>query len=393
MRKSKVVASFIPGIIILILLSCIVVFPQDSLDAAYLGLKIWFNTLVPALLPFLIGSGLLIRLKVVDLIGIFLEPITQFVFRVSGKGAFAFVMSIISGYPVGIKIVSELREKNLISKYEGQRLSSFCSTSGPLFVIGAVGIGMFKNPVIGYMILISHYLSALTVGIIFRGYGKKYNETYKINWNIKNAVKNLVYDNMNCKKGFFCIFGECINDSINTILNVGGFIVVFSVVFRILTITNFIDFITYFFVLILSKFNVSKELIYAFISGLFEITIGCNNIASITDVSLIFKISLCAFLVSFSGISIIAQACSFLNKTDINTYTYILSKFMQGIISFVYIYALYPLFKYNLDIATFNHEYYVYNQSMFNTFVGFNKIFFVALMFVYVYSYKTKLKG
>jgi len=52
-------------------------------------------------------------------------------------------------------------------------LPSFCSTSGPLFMIGAVAVGMFKNPLLGPLIALSHYLGALTVGLIFRFYGIK----------------------------------------------------------------------------------------------------------------------------------------------------------------------------------------------------------------------------
>ncbi|OPJ56923.1 sporulation integral membrane protein YlbJ [Alkalithermobacter paradoxus] len=387
MKKIAVITSFIPGIMILVLLSYIVIFPQDSLDAAYLGLKIWFNTLVPALLPFLIGSQILISLRTVDLIGLFLEPITQFLFNVPGKGSFAFVMSIISGYPVGIKIVSELREKNEVSKHEGQRLASFCSTSGPLFVIGAVGIGMFKNPVIGYLLLFSHYLSALTVGIFFRDYGEKYSRCNKTNIGLLNGIKSIAHTNTTNKRGFYSILGDCINDSINTILKVGGFIMIFSVVFRILKITNFIDTITSFLFILLSRFNVSQELIYAFISGVFEITIGCNNVALAQDSPLLLRIALSSFMISFSGISIIAQACSFLNKTDINTSIYIFSKFLQGLVSFVYVYLLYPLFEYRLAISTFNYEHYVYSSLKFQRFFMYSKFIFIILLIFYTLNY------
>ena len=136
-------------------------------------------------MPFIIGANLVVDLKIVDIIGYLINPITKFIFNVSGKSALVFVISMVSGYPVGAKLASELRNNNQISKFEGQRLISFCSTSGPLFIVGSVATGMFKNPSLGYLMLICHYLAAISVGIFFRGYGKEHigsdNISLKIN--------------------------------------------------------------------------------------------------------------------------------------------------------------------------------------------------------------------
>ena len=82
-----------------------------------------------------------------------------------------FAISAVSGYPVGARLASDLRLNKDISQYEGQRLVSFCSTSGPLFIIGAVAVGMLNNASLGYVMLICHYLGAITVGLLFRKYG------------------------------------------------------------------------------------------------------------------------------------------------------------------------------------------------------------------------------
>ena len=136
-------------------------------------INIWVNVLIPSLLPFIIGANLVIDLKVVDIIGYIINPIARFIFNVSGKSALVFAISTVSGYPVGAKLASELRNQKQISKFEAQRLVSFCSTSGPLFIIGAVATGMFKNPSLGYLMLICHYLGSISVGILFRNYGKE----------------------------------------------------------------------------------------------------------------------------------------------------------------------------------------------------------------------------
>lgn len=83
-------------------------------------------------------------------------------------GAYAMLMGIISGYPIGAKIVTNFRESGMCSKEECERLLAFTNNSGPLFIIGTVGISLFGNSLIGVLLFITHLLAFLTVGFIFR---------------------------------------------------------------------------------------------------------------------------------------------------------------------------------------------------------------------------------
>ena len=95
-------------------------------------------------------------------------------FNVSGKGAFPFIMGIISGYPTGAKIVSDFRKNNICTKVECERLLAYTNNSGPLFIIGTVGSSLFLSTEIGILLLITHIFGTLTVGIIFRFYKNNY---------------------------------------------------------------------------------------------------------------------------------------------------------------------------------------------------------------------------
>ena len=109
-------------------------------------------------------------------------------FNVPGIGAYAFFMGIISGYPIGAKIVTDFRNNNLCTKEEGERLLTFTNNSGPLFIIGSVGIAMFKDSSIGLLLLITHLLACLSVAFVFRFW--KFNKRISItqNTNINNTV-------------------------------------------------------------------------------------------------------------------------------------------------------------------------------------------------------------
>ena len=100
-NKKQIINFFFPILIVITLILGIVSFPNESILAAKKGLSIWVNVLIPSLLPFIIGANLVVDLKVVDIIGYIINPFTKFIFNVSGKSALVFVISTVSGYPVG----------------------------------------------------------------------------------------------------------------------------------------------------------------------------------------------------------------------------------------------------------------------------------------------------
>lgn len=385
MKKNKFVYFFMPVFIVLFLVLGVILYPNESINAAKEGLNIWTKVLIPSLLPFIIGANLIVDLKIVDIIGFLINPITKLIFNVSGKSALVFVISTVSGYPVGAKLASELRLNNQISKFEAQRLASFCSTSGPLFIIGAVATGMLKNPSLGYLMLVCHYLGSISVGLFFRNYGKE--SITNSNSSIKSNILYTIETRSNSENGFFVLFGNAVFNGVNTLLIVGGFVIIFSVIFEILSLFNVISVLTYIIYLPLSFLGISKDLCYAFISGLFEITIGCNKISLVTSSSEVLKATLCSFLIGFSGMSILAQCCNFLAKTDINTTLYILSKFLHGLLASIFTFLLYPLFKSTTAVSNFNNIYEViYNNTLWNYYINNFQFIFVIFSVIYILS-------
>ncbi|CEQ27894.1 sporulation integral membrane protein YlbJ [Paraclostridium sordellii] len=380
MRKNKFIVFLIPSLIVMLLILGIILFPSDSINAAKNGYKIWTDTLIPSLLPFIIAANLIVKLKFIDIIGLIINPITRKLFNVSGKSSLVFAISTVSGYPVGAKLASELRQNNEISKFEAQRLVSFCSTSGPLFIVGAVSVGMFNNPPLGYLILICHYLSALTVGFLFKNYGRETIICDKKNFNFE--VNKIISKRRNENKGFFVLFGDAVFSGVNTILMVGGFVIVFSVVFKILSIFNIIELFSYILHIPLSLLGFSRELCNAFISGLFEITIGCSQVSSVLNSPEILRASLCSFLIAFSGLSILAQCCSFLAQTDIKTSTYIFSKFLHGLFASIFTFAFYPIANSIPLISNLSNIFT--NNSLWTYYINNYKIIFPILIFIYI---------
>ena len=132
-------------IIFVLFLIGLVSFSKDNIIACKNGLMLWVQSVVPSLLPFFIACELLSYTNIIDILGSKLRFIMRPLFNVPGEGAYPLLMGIISGYPVGAKIVTNLRNNGTCTKEEAERLLTFTNNSGPLFIIGTVGISLFKS--------------------------------------------------------------------------------------------------------------------------------------------------------------------------------------------------------------------------------------------------------
>lgn len=364
-------------LIILLVLIGILKNPQISVKAATEGLMTWFNLVLPSLLPFFIISEILISIGFIDIIGYLLEPLMKPIFNLPGISAFPLSMSVISGYPMGGKIVSNLIKDNLITTSDGERTLILASTSGPLFMLGAVTVGILGNIKLAPLILYPHYLGVITLGILFRFYKSK-NNNIKINKNPIN-ISLLIKKFSPAKKlppiGF--ILGNSVKNSMNSLFLIGGFIIFYSVVIELLFISKFIDLIYY-------VFPIDKITLQGILAGIIELTIGCKKIAN-SSLSLITKISIINFFIGWSGLSIHSQVMAFLSSTDINGKVYIFAKFLHGVLASIYGVILYKIKYNNLIAITFSPNF----NEMYFTFLEWpvillNSIKLAILMILYL---------
>ena len=290
--------------------------------------------------PFFVATELLSHTNFTYYLGKLLNKFMKPFFNVRGEGSFAFIMGIISGYPVGAKIAANFRENNVCSKEECERLLSFTNNSGPLFIIGTVGITMFGNSTIGFLLLITHLLASITVGFIFRFW--KYN-SYTINGHSNysiNSNNNISLSNLGG------IIGNSITSSINTILLIGGFVVLFSVIISILQTSHLIILISNCINPLFNFLHIPTSFSSGFISGILELTNGLNIICNIPEKKLSINIIIASFLLGLGGISILLQVWSTISKTDLSIKPYILGKLLHACISAFYTFLFLQYFNF-----------------------------------------------
>lgn len=368
---------------------CLVIFSKQNLVATKNGLLLWANAVVPSLLPFFIATELLGHTNVVSSLGKLLNKIMRPIFNVPGEGAYAFIMGIISGYPIGAKIVTKFRQDGVCTKAECERLLAFTNNSGPLFIIGTVGISLFCDTRTGLLLFITHLLACVCVGIIFRFW--KSNDKELIH-------KANTISNSNSFTVSFSNLGEVLRSSItnaiSTVVLIGGFVVLFSVILSILDNSGLLNLCASAIAPLFNTLGIDSSFVKPILSGIIELTNGVKQVANITSKVISNNIIFSAFLLGFGGISVLLQVLSITSKSDISIKPYIFGKFLHGIIAAFLTYLVVNNFTFfNLDIAPVFSQNVNKHNAIISTYYNFYSIFILALallfiIFLFIKKYK-----
>ena len=249
------------------------------------------------------------------------------VFDVPGVGAFALAMGITGGYPIGAKITASLRRKGLCNQIEGERLASFTNTADPLFMSGAVAVGMFQSPELGGIISGVHYISAVIVGILLRLHGRTGSprvpeRDVRTKGNLfKRAKEELDKARQADGRPVGQVFGDSVRDSISSLLVVGGFIMMFSVIIEVLTTSGILKLVEASLVFIARPLKVKDALISPMIRGFFEITLA-TELASKAQAPLLDRLVITNAIIAWSGLSVFGQVSAMVSGTDIRMTPY-----------------------------------------------------------------------
>lgn len=343
--SKKDISAILLALLFCILVIYIIIFPNESFKAAQDGLKLWFNVVLPALLPFFICVEILIGLGVVSLLGGCFQSIMRPIFNIPGEGAFAFFMSIASGYPVGAKITASLLENKSCSYTEAQRMLSLCSTSGPLFIIGAVATGILGSPKLGLLLAASHYLSAISSGLLMSFWGgKKAKNKMLISTPSSNLaispLKKMLEFRKKDGRPFGMLMGDAVKNGMNLNLMIGGFIILFSVITSVLKTSGILLLLSKSICTLLPFLKLDPQAVSSLFIGLLEVTNGIKECA-LVDMPLISKLMLVSFMIGFGGLSINAQVLSVIAGVRLKFGIYIIMKFFQGAAATIYTYLLF----------------------------------------------------
>lgn len=323
-------------------------FPQEAVSASVRGLEMWWKIVFPSLLPFFIVSEMLIGFGVVKFVGVLLEPLMRPLFRVPGVGGFVWAMGMASGFPAGAKLTARLRQEKQLTRIEAERLVSFTNCSNPLFIFGAVSVGFFYNAKLGIILALAHYLGNFTVGLVMRFHGKYEKETKKtsLKFSLRTAFSELHRTRLKDNRPIGKLLGDAVMSSIQTLLMIGGFIILFSVLNRLLEHLQIIEFLGGMIAIVLQMIQIPEVFSIPLISGFFEITLGSKLTSGVEDSTLMHQAIITSIILAFSGFSVHAQVASILAQTDIRFKPFFIARIFHGIFAGIYTFLLWkPIYE------------------------------------------------
>lgn len=320
----------------------LILYPQDALSASLRGLDLWWEVVFPSLLPFFITAELMIGFGVVHGLGALSERFMRPLFNVPGCGGFVWVMGMASGYPAGAKWTADLRRNGQVTRTEAERLVAFTNASSPLFIFGAIAVGFFHNAALGFLIAAAHYGGNFLVGIAMRFYkrNEKSDDTRTAPATWRTAFLTMHSSRLEDGRSIGKLMGDAVTRSVDTLLMVGGFIMLFSVLTELLKQTGVIHLVSH----LLTAMQVPASFHVPMVAGLLEMTTGIGAITQTTE-PLLAQLMLVAFLLGFHGFSIQAQIASILANTDIRFKPYAIARLAHGTIATFLTFFLYHFYE------------------------------------------------
>ena len=304
---------WIPLIAACAAMAALVLCPEAAADAARDALRLCAEVLIPSLLPFFAVSGLLRVWGLPELLGRLIEPVTRRLWGVGGGCASAFLLGILGGYPLGAAAIGQLRADGAISRDEGERALAFCSNTGPAFLLGAAGMGVFHSRRIGLVLCGTHIVSAALVGTLFAprvrtGRASRHSDI--------------------AAAAFSDALTESVRQAADGLLSVCAFVVLFSVAAGLLEHIGYLGALAgQLSALTGMELTAAKALF----TGLLEIGGGLGAMRGLAPTA--GNTALAAFLLGFGGLAVAAQTMAVLGESDLTGRRYLPGKLLQGVLA------------------------------------------------------------
>lgn len=291
----------------------LVIFSSEVIQAASFSLSIWIENLFPTLFPFFVVSNLLLRYGFVESLASSVGKIMPRIFHQPKESSFVLCLSLISGFPSGAKYTKELVENKQLTIEEGSRLLTFTHYSNPLFVLGLIGNLLLGNKSLGVIILISHVLAGLFIGILF---ARKASVIPKITRKVAQSTTKLPLGTA---------LSSSIQDALSTLFLLLGIVTIFLVLSTII-----------------EQFLPLNPYLKAIVFGILEMTQGVKAISILPIMELAKTIWMTIFI-SFGGLSVHMQVLSIISGTKIKYKYFFESRLLHAFFSAILVSCFYIL--------------------------------------------------
>lgn len=273
------------------------------------GLQNCAGILIPSLFPFMVLAALVGATSAGRQLSLWAAALFRPLTGLPRELGAAFFMSFLGGFPVGAQMLNRQLEQGEISEETAARALCCCVNAGPSFLIGAVG--SLLNPAAGILLLISQILSSLCVAAA----------AFKGERDPEHAPAPLPE-----RKGALV---ESVRSAANGMFAICAFVTAFSALSALLRACGLMSVVCGFLGMMFPRLG--EPFFAAAVCGILEVTNGCIAAAALPQ-----GLTLTAFLVSFSSLSIIFQVKSCFSR-PICFRKFYCSRLLHGALTYLFV--------------------------------------------------------
>lgn len=292
----------------------IAVKPEPYLGAAYRGWELFVGSVMPSLVPFAFATSFMTLSGSAEILFKLLSKPAKRLFSTTGAGGYVFAVSLISGYPIGAKTISELKKCGCIDDGALTGILAFGSTAGPLFILGSVGVKLLGDFRAGALIMLAHVLGSVINGAVF---GRLNKPAYSFS-EVKSSER------LNAVKAF----REALGNTVSAALTVAACMILFNVAIQLMSETGIVNIAGR----VAEALGVPAGAGESFVAGFVEITYGIKSLAGGLPIKQ--TAPLIAALVSFGGMSVQMQSMFFLDEAGVKGRVFFSLKVAQTIFTY-----------------------------------------------------------
>lgn len=253
---------------------------NSTLSASYL----FITKVFVSIFPFIILSDILFYFNYDLFLKKIFGNIISKLFNVSKSTSIIYVLSILTSHPTNSVYIKEMLDRKEIDENDINKILLTTYFPSIAFVIGTIGIGIYHSIKTGVFLYLTILIKNILIGIFLRGK------------NLSKEIQSIKKNNITLQE----TISNSIIKGINISYTILGNIIIFTIIVNLLN--NYL--------------NINSTIL-SLISGMFEMTSGIFMISNL-NINLSQKILLTSFILNFSGLSIIFQTTSILNKYKIN---------------------------------------------------------------------------
>ena len=276
------------------------------------SLNIWVKAIIPSLFPFFVISDLLITYNFIDYIPNKIKKYICRLLNISDSALSILILSMVSGFPSNGRNTHNLYNKGKISKEEASYILMYTHFSSPVFILTTCSLIYLRSEKLGIILLLSHYLSNIIIGILFRNINNPSLDNFTIKEHkSQNFTINLI---------------KSIRSSIDSLLLILGILTVFLIISSLII-------------------NIIHSNLYtsAIIRSILEMTLGLKYIANL-NISMMHKVILFSAILSFGGLSVHMQVMAQIVEDKISCKYYLIGRIFQVLFSIILSFIFYKIF-------------------------------------------------